>query len=283
LKSSPWIRDHEIQRKTAFPSAGYLTIVGAAVRQLTGAETYSIGHCNSSSALILLESRNTEMMTTLRPTRLTSSLDSEWYNFSICSYKNTEWTKRCFGQAESMSEQPLPGRHSDSLPREVSTGKGYDVMRRVGMNYGPIFSGMTKSSAGVHEHTAASTVLDRTKRYELSYTIHQQQSISFQSLSVAISNGIPPLFNQLAPPIFIDGLHIRRPRGRSQVSTNARISPSGTMIRKSNSVADCRLIFALQGYKMSPLENEPLASNIESHAAVQLDGCPASSLPMPKP
>ncbi|KAI9658048.1 MAG: Type I Iterative PKS [Bathelium mastoideum] len=82
----PWIEDHKIANDTVFPAAGYIAMAGEAIRQVRNKADFALRKLVIKSALILQESKSVEMMTSLRPVRLTTVLDASWYEFSISSY-----------------------------------------------------------------------------------------------------------------------------------------------------------------------------------------------------
>ncbi|KAJ6183837.1 hypothetical protein N7519_005138 [Penicillium mononematosum] len=99
LDNAPWIRDHKVGDDIVFPFAGYAAMIGEAVRQLTGvSEAFKLRNIIVSIALVLNEGPPVEIMTTLHRHRLTDSLDSEWWEFTISSHNGASWTKHCSGE-----------------------------------------------------------------------------------------------------------------------------------------------------------------------------------------
>lgn len=94
----PWIRDHQIASDVIFPAAGYVAMAGEGVRQVTGTADFTVRRVVVNAAFVLGESAAGEIVTSLRPLRLTDTLDSAWYEFSISSHNGTSWTKHCSGQ-----------------------------------------------------------------------------------------------------------------------------------------------------------------------------------------
>jgi acyl transferase domain-containing protein len=134
LEDVPWIRDHVINQDIVFPGAAYVAIAGEAIRQVTETEDYTIRNLSVKAAMILHEPVTTEIMFSLRPHRLTTSLDSTWYEFVVSSHNSTTWTKHCTGQvkagkadSESVSE---PSQVTD-LPRKVSSTRWYQTLSKV--------------------------------------------------------------------------------------------------------------------------------------------------------
>ncbi len=84
LDHVPWLRDHRLRDDIVFPFAGYVAMAGEAVRQLSGIEDgFKLQDVLASTALVLSEGRPTELVTNLRRHRLTDSLDSDWWEFTV--------------------------------------------------------------------------------------------------------------------------------------------------------------------------------------------------------
>ena len=119
MDNVPWIPDHEVADDIVFPGAGYITMVGEAIRQLTGAHDYTVRSVTFASALVLNQGKAVEFSTHLRKARLTTSLDSEWYEFSISSLTNDVWSKHCFGQVRGGTEYKTSAPTITSYERKV--------------------------------------------------------------------------------------------------------------------------------------------------------------------
>lgn len=87
LNTTPWVRDHKVGDDVVFPFAAYVAMAGEAVRQITELdETFRLRHVIVRMACVVSEGRPIEMITTLRPCRLTDTRDSKWWEFSIASH-----------------------------------------------------------------------------------------------------------------------------------------------------------------------------------------------------
>ncbi|OAA51376.1 KR domain-containing protein [Beauveria brongniartii RCEF 3172] len=81
LEDEPWLRDHMMSTDIVFPLAGYISMAGEAIRQVT--ETidfvgYAVKHVVVHTALVLHESKPTEVALTLRRCKLTDKSDSKY-------------------------------------------------------------------------------------------------------------------------------------------------------------------------------------------------------------
>jgi acyl transferase domain-containing protein len=90
IENAPWIRDHRINGDVIFPFAGYVAMAAEAVRQITGLED-AVEYRNVAvpTALIINEGAPKELVTTFHRVRLTDSLDSDWWEFSIASHNGS--------------------------------------------------------------------------------------------------------------------------------------------------------------------------------------------------
>ena len=271
IENVAWIQDHQIQSDTVFPGAGYVAMVAEAVRQLEGSEDFTVRNVTISSAMVFKESREIETMVTLIPNNLTVSLDSIWYDFTISSFNGGSWTKHCVGQARSGSEtqvQPVP--EAEPLPREVASKRWYDTMSKVGLNYGPAFSGLTDISAGVSEHKAAATVTNEVQAEESPYYIHPTTlDLCFQLFSVALANGQSRVFNQLCIPTYIEELYIRGGSSRMRLGVKTVSSNKGVINGDAYGVHNGDVFLRLTGLRLSPVEGEN-DEDPDPHAGVQL-------------
>jgi SAM-dependent methyltransferase len=271
LNDVPWIRDHPVLTDIVYPAAGYVAIAGAAIQQLTSSEDYSVRHLTIAAALVLHESKPTEIITTFRPARLTTSLESVWYDFSISSHNGTTWVKHCYGQARPGLGQDFPTPQIRSHPREVSSARWYHAMKKVGLNYGPAFVGMSDISADVSSNTAVATIPHRPAIQESPYALHPATMDQiFQLISVAVFRGQPRIFEGLSLPTFIDEICVRKSSSEIRFQGEATISPRGVVDGKGCGVTNDEVVIHLKGLRLSPLDNEGGTTDPDPHAAVQL-------------
>ncbi|KAI9774066.1 MAG: Type I Iterative PKS [Geoglossum simile] len=271
LNDVPWVRDHLVLTDVVYPAAGFVAIAGAAIEQLTGSEDYSVRHLTIAAALVLHESKPAEIVTIFRPARLTTSLESVWYDFSISSHNGTVWVKHCFGQARPGFSQIFPVPKLGSHPREVSSTRWYRAMKKVGLNYGPAFVGMSDISAGVSSNTAIASIPPRPMLHESPYGLHPAIIDQiFQLISVAVFRGQPRIFEGLSLPTFIDEIYVRKSSTEIRFQGNAAISPRGVVDGDGCGVADGEVVIHLKGLRLSPLDSGEGTTDPDPHAAVQL-------------
>ncbi|KAI9820043.1 MAG: Type I Iterative PKS [Pycnora praestabilis] len=283
LDDVPWIRDHQISQDIIFPGAGYIAMAGEAIRQVSGTDDYTIRHIVISSAMVLHESEVTETLTHFRPSRLTTTLDSAWFDFSISSYNGTTWTKHCVGQARAGSEHELPLPSIETFAREVPSARWYSTMRKVGLNYGAAFQGLNKITADTNEQVAVASMSNRVGPHESSYQLHPStMDFGIQLFSVAVSQGLPRRFGTLSVPTYIDELYACRPTSEMRMRVEATRTLRGIVTGDGMAVADGKVVFQVKGLKLSPLEDDAATKDPDPHAAVRLEWKPDIDFMNPK-
>ena len=83
LDDAPWVSGHEVNGQIVFPGAGYICMVGEAIRQLSGESTYSLKQVKMTAGLVLEHGKAAELVTRLTPIATDTSDESPWYTFSI--------------------------------------------------------------------------------------------------------------------------------------------------------------------------------------------------------
>ena len=122
LSNTPWVYDHKIGDDIVFPFAGYIDIAGEAIRQVIGEqEGFTIWNLIVRTPMVVSQETPVEFITTLRKCRLTHSLESQWWEFSITSHNGRVWSKHATGEVTGLAENL---RHSVSvaeLPRQLAS------------------------------------------------------------------------------------------------------------------------------------------------------------------
>lgn len=276
IEDVPWLRDHKIIEDIVFPAAGYIAMVGEAIKQISGTADYTLRHIVIKTALVMHESSSAEMITSLHPVRLTTTLDSVWFDFSIASYNGTTWTKHCVGQARAGSEHrpqsPL-SEDMQKLPRRVSASAWYMTMKKLGLNYGPRFQGLTDVSAGLgpNQGTAVASVMDRYRESESAYQLHPTSiDIILQLFTVGVSAGSSRGLTMLNVPTNIEELYIRQGNPQMRVRVHASSNKKGTISADAVAASDGDIVLPLKGGEFSPLESQDTVEEIDRVAAAQL-------------
>ncbi|OTA94899.1 hypothetical protein M434DRAFT_70407 [Hypoxylon sp. CO27-5] len=264
LDDIPWCRDHKIGNDVVFPGTGYLAIAAEATRQLSGAQDVTFRQVTIASALIL-GIETIETIISMHPHKLTNSLDSSWYDFTISSYdeRSNSWTKHCFGLVRAGSDQlPEQNKHIAHLPREVDTAYWYQAMRSVGLNYGPQFQGLGRISTHlIHNVAVADLRLDAVPEPEPEdgaiYYFHPATSDAcLQLLSAAAARGQGRLFHRKAVPTYIGEAYFKSPSGSITVEASADTMPNGAILGNCVGVDDTKaVVMELKDVKLTPIDD----------------------------
>ncbi|KFZ17687.1 hypothetical protein V501_01603 [Pseudogymnoascus sp. VKM F-4519 (FW-2642)] len=288
MENVPWLRDHRIIDDIVFPCAGYLAIVAEALRQLTQTEDFTFRDIVVMTALVLHEDNDAELMTSLKPMRLTKTLDSSWYDFAVSSYNRGTWTKHCVGQVKPGGASDVVERQITTLPRSVPPP--YTALKKIGLNYGPVFQGLTDISAlpGTEVAVAAVTVPQPS---ESSYCLHPSTiDHCLQLVAIAKSGGLLRNINRLCVPTGIDNLYMCAGKKLAGWRAEATVSKSGagSIIGDTMLVEDNRILLSLAGGEFSLMDGLEESKYYDPASEARLvwypdyDLCDASNLIRPR-
>lgn len=263
LKNALWLRDHKVFNDVVFPCAGYIAMVGEAVRQLTKADDFSIRYLNIESAMILNDDKTVEIITTFKHLRLSPASSSEWYEFSIYSHNGNTWTKHCDGQAkggkdQEMAEPQVPGNPAQ-LPREVTSP--YAIFTRIGLHYGPNFRALRSVSAMPGQKKSVAS-LGPPPATSSAYSLHPTTiDQSLQLLGLASADGLAYSFQHALLPTAVEQLYIQpgsEDQTPMQAIANAIVVPSKPADVQGNItiVEESRVLLTIQGCKLSVFEQQ---------------------------
>lgn len=289
LEDASWMDGHEINGQIVFPGAGYIAMVGEALRQLTGEATYTLRSVRLASALVVPVDKVVELITTLKPTMVDTSESSSWYEFTIMSFNGTKWSRNCYGDARASADKPESLNTPDAegldgprlLPRRVNEEDWYRVLRRTGFNYTGAFAGMHSVSSATNTDNARASVpsrvsaaLDKDGSKFSQYDVHPAIiDQCFQVLTVATCRGLARNMSQLAVPTFIEEISISPGPTSLTLDVEATINlklPNGSFFGDIKAQAMAHTVVALKGLKASALtsddggaEEEPLVTQFE--------------------
>ena len=272
LEDEPWLYDHKIRGDIIFPFAGYAAMAGECVRQISGASNgYSLRHVVVPSPLVLTDLKPVEIIIALRPHKLTDSLDSDWFEFTISSNSGSTWMKNCSGQVKSRQADLEPCETFHVYPREVTPSRWYAAMTQVGFDYGPNFSKLTKITSSTIENLSVGEV--ENPYQEAPYLFHPTaMDACLQLLLVAKSKGIGRNFGHLAVPTRIEEIEVAR-------SASTMIGKAGNLTASKAPGIDCvsegRTCLRIRGVYLTPMDDEEdLDSSRDQHAAARLEWAP---------
>lgn len=259
-----WLRDHKIEDNIIFPCAGYISIVGEAIRQVSESQdSYTLRRVVLSSALVLSDATPTEVVTTFRPVRLTDSLDSQWWDFTIASYNGNMWTKHCTGQVSGTVAEKSQTQNAalkTSLPRKLKAKKYYDILGRAGLRFGPLFQQLTDIQTGTIQSLARAKVSGDKAGDEEHYHLHPTViDACIQSAPLAGLRGRVRPKDYRRVPTKIDRVIIRQCPASiddMQVSASAEfVKGNGDVVGQvQQCIADGKIVMHMEGLKLSPLE-----------------------------
>lgn len=277
LSNTPWIRDHKVGDDVIFPFAGYIAIAGEAVRQISEVnEGFSVRNIIVSMALVLGEGKPTEMMTTFRPHRLTTSLNSPWWEFTMSSFNGHVWTKHCTGEVSALSSNlgSTQASASDSLPRKVNARKWYETMRKSGLDLGACFQTLDHIETSTNsENRAIGKVINGRQGDEANYHIHPTViDGTLQILSAAAVSGYARKVKNWLPTS-IDKLSIFRCSNDMITSVSAKATSNHSILGHGRCTSDGIVVLEASGIRMS-LADGALSSEVaDTHAAARYEWC----------
>ncbi|KAK6827594.1 hypothetical protein PG987_010935 [Apiospora arundinis] len=259
LNDVAWLADHCVDSDVVFPAAGYVSIAGAAVAQLSGSADYTVQDVNIATAMLLTEGKGTEIITTLRRHALTVDKDSRWWEFSITSESNGVWTRHCWGLVTEGCAVALP-RSTEVAPhrRAVDAKQWYSALGRIGLQYSNRFIGMRDITASPVEQSASVSITDHQDAGE-PYALHPSTlDLILQSWSVAVTRGQYHKLDRLFLPTYLEQCYVgaagTKSAMRVRTTSHSRI---GVEVGSSygTSVESGKVSFLLKGFEASLLES----------------------------
>ena len=255
VNTVPWVLDHKVGETIVFPLSGYVSMAAEAARQATGIEDgVSLKNVAVSNALVLAEDAATEVVTTMRRRRLTDSLNSEWWEFTISSHNGHVWTKHCSGEVrgQTFDKSLEHAEEAEELPRKVDGPKWYDAERRAGLSYGPSFATLEqiRSSTG-WPHKATATTRNNIWGDETQHHLHPViLDTYFQLMSISVYDGIGRHYRRLLASK-IDSMTIFR-CAEDELILSATSEPTdGGYIGEGSFSAGSKTVLRISGSRLS--------------------------------
>jgi acyl transferase domain-containing protein len=274
-----WIRDYVIRSETIFPTAAYIAMVGEAVSQISGNRDYTVRNVtiNIASPLVVRGNESLELITSLRPYKLTTTAESAWFDFSIISNSSTGWINICHGQVRSGAASEYITSEPPPLLRRISSRRWYKAWRRLGLEYGPSFHGLQDIVVGVDQKVASATVVEGLTESEPSYQLHPTSlTMVIQAIDAAMYHGQTRAIHTAFQPKYIEELYVGAGAGKQiHINIVARTSPGNVVtgygygVNQSNKLA----VF-FEGVTLSALDVEGDNRGDNPHGAVQLEWKP---------
>ncbi|KAF4556529.1 KR domain-containing protein [Elsinoe fawcettii] len=273
LGSVPWLRDHCIGSDVVLPAAAYIAMAGEGMFQISGQRPYTIRDAHLTQALVLNADKDVELITTMRPKRLTSSLDSEWYEFSVMSLTGSSWNKH-------FTSLVKPGAASKVRPktatfeRKVSSARWYDAMARAGLCYGPRFSGMRDITASVTSRQSSAIIEDEQYDTESYYAMHPATMDKILHLfTIAAHQGLCHKLEHCFVPTYFQEICVGDVRGQRIGFHSTAIGPAETLQGHTCGVLDGETAAYIKGFRATAVDIEKPTQH-KPPSALQLEWKP---------
>ncbi|KAH8678404.1 putative polyketide synthase [Xylariales sp. PMI_506] len=258
----PWLRDHQIGSNTIFPCAGFIAMMGEAIRQTMGSESYILRDLMVKAALLVPDTGSIELMTVMRPSRLTQMTNSGWYDISISSFDGSVWEEHCIAQGrggqdtgDGINSRQRLERMIRPCPRKVPKSFFYERMNHMGIKYGSHFRGLEDLSAHPEEQVAVASFRNYQGESETRYTIHPVTiDLCMQLIAVAGSRGICRNIDGALLPVEVRSIIINP--GGPNLTGEATIDPT----------TDSQYVMAVTD------NGDDVAIEIENGRAIEFDG-----------
>ncbi|KAM0255274.1 hypothetical protein ACHAQJ_005929 [Trichoderma viride] len=262
LQNVPWILDHRIDSDIVFPFAAFVAMAAEAARQIKEShESVEMRNVVVSNALPINEESPIELVTSFRRNRLTDSLDSDWWDFTISSHNGHIWAKHCTGQVRPGADiLVVPSLTSDTkhstLPRKVESRSWYEAVHRKRLNYGPHFTSLEEITTSTTTPSRASAKLrNNWHGDEANYHLHPVVvDALFQLLSVSSHNGLSHTYRRQVPSS-IDHLIISQCQVEElQVFLEGGLNDDGGASGQGYITAGSKIVSQFSGVRMALFE-----------------------------
>jgi acyl transferase domain-containing protein/SAM-dependent methyltransferase len=275
ITNASWLRDHKVGENVVFPFCGYISLAGEAIRQLANAdEGFAIRNIRVSTALILSEGKPTEIMATFSPHRLTDTLDSQWWEFTVSAYNGRNWIRHCTGQVTALSSPPEHSNDPEVLPRKLNVRKWFEKMAKGGLNLGPAFQTMDIMATTTSGQRAMGHVVNGRQGDEANYFIHPTVLDStLQILGAAAVNGYARKTKTWLPT-GIDEIKVYKCTSDMVTRVSASLSSNGSVVGHGSCTSQGKKVVEATGIRMSPADGAGSIEITEGHAASRCEWKP---------
>ncbi|KAJ5682198.1 hypothetical protein N7462_005363 [Penicillium macrosclerotiorum] len=294
----PWVRQHRVHGTTIYPMTGFIAMAMEAISQQAqlhhlAPARIELRDIHIDRVLTIPENSGIETMLSLRPCRSEAPGRSilGWHEFRIFSWaEGRSWDQHCKGFVmieESKEVNPVDGirqriaidqsiarrvkANRDACIRPVDSKALYENIAAGGVDYGPLFQGLSDITVGPNKQANASFCIPNTKtcmpqEYETGHILHPSTlDIFCQVMWVLQGYGQPGIKTTYVPS------HVKRLSVSLDESftTGTKMEISGYMSGfesasnpESNSIlatlperAD-RLVIELHGMTLVPVSND---------------------------
>ncbi|KAJ5748316.1 ketoacyl-synt-domain-containing protein [Penicillium nucicola] len=285
IHNCTWLGHHKLFKDMVFPCAGYVAMVGEAIRQHCQCDGYEIRNLTLKKPLFLQETSATEILTSLRPERLSDIADSEWFEFSILAMDGSEWGTYCQGKIRAIDHAKMPRvKRQPRWTRKVESRDWYQFMARLGLNYGQSFQRMSDITTDPVDHLANATVPEDSSDTGDHYLVHPTAiDQGLQLLSVAMANGIERHATALAIPASIDQISVIKAEGNMwcQADTCSNVF-STTLSGNVSILTSAGSALVITGARFFSLANDEVDEASTIPLLSQIDWAPCLDLISPE-
>ncbi|RFU80508.1 polyketide synthase [Trichoderma arundinaceum] len=264
LQDVPWLTGHEVSGQIVFPGAGYISMIGEAIRQLEGELTYTLTNVSITAGLVLEHDKITELVTKLTPSAVDSSDEVPSYNFSISSYDGNKWIKHCSGEAKASVDKSidLNAPETVSLSRKVDAAGWYSILKGVGFNYTGLFQGLKGITAAPEKSRSVATVSTAKANADNKYAIHPAIiDQCFQLFTVSAFRGLRRNCRTIAVPTFIEEIIISPTMNDLTVTADILSVERGSFVGDLVAQDGSRVFLSLKGFKATALTSTDSAED----------------------
>ena len=277
----PWIRDHVVQGNVVFPFVGFVSTAAAAAQQVNEAKgPICLRRVIVRQALVMYEGKDVELSTTLRRLRLTDTLDSCWWEFSISSYSQDSgtWIPHCTGEVRvSPSVESKIRPNTASLPRSVDSDYWYKIMARAGLNYGPEFRGLSKITTDPCSNKASCSISRIERLQEQPYQVHPcEMDKCLQSIFLAMTRGKGRSFPSALVPVTVDEITLGKQSSDLHLDTSAQVEAGRGDVLGNISAYDDEgsMVFGIKGLRASVLHGVSDIQQDDAHTGARVRWMP---------
>jgi acyl transferase domain-containing protein len=255
LDDAPWLYGHRVMGKSLFPGAGYVAMAGEAVQQISTplAQAYQVSHLLLRHALFMDSNECVELITNLRPVRISDIEDSRWYEFSITCVQGGETTRLCTGQIRTVpesafAEMPLPP--STHPTRAVDAATWYKALRTIGMDYSREFRGLDEVYADPVRCEAIATL--KTAEVSASRYVMHPTTIDrcLQVMSVAIFRGLTRNINIRCLPILLEDVFVGPEPAELRIHAQAEPRQGNFLNGQLDAMSDGTIKLSVKGARL---------------------------------
>ncbi|KAL2843596.1 acyl transferase domain-containing protein [Aspergillus pseudodeflectus] len=235
LDDAPWLYGHRVMGKSLFPGAGYIAMVGEAIQQISTppAQAYQVSHLLLRHALFMDSNECVELVTNLRPVRISDIEDSR------CG----ETTRLCTGQIRAVPESAfseVPLAPSTRPTRAVDAATWYKALRTIGLDYSREFRGLDEVYADPVQYEA----IARLKTAELS------ANRCLQVMSVAIFRGLTRNMNIRCLPVLLEDVFVGPEPAELRIHAQAEPRQGNFLNGQLNAMSDGNTKLSVKGARL---------------------------------